>query len=155
MSFIYKYIKANLKGVNKIKRFKKLDNKIKVIAIAIILFVCFISSIYFIDLRLTPSIITDSDVEVRAKVTEIINSVILNEYSKNFNYDTMIHVDKDNERNIVMIKADTLRMNKIASDVALESQKNIKKIGKIIKLLCIKITAVLLYKYINFTFLPS
>lgn len=94
--------------MNKIKRFKKLDNKIKVIAIDIILFVCFISSIYFIDLRLTSSIITASDVEVRAKVTETINSVILNEYSKNFNYDTMIHVDKDNEGNIVMIKADTL-----------------------------------------------
>lgn len=92
---------------------------------------------------------------MRAKITEMINSVILNEYSKNFNYDTMVHVDKDNEGNIVMIKADTLKMNKIASDVALESQKNIKEIGKIIKLLCIKITAVLLYKYINFTFLPS
>lgn len=117
--------------MNKIKRLKKFDNKIKVIAIVIILFVCFVASIYFIDSRLAPSIITASDVEVRAKVTEIINSVILNEYSKNFNYDTVIHVDKDNEGNIIMIKADILKMNKIASNVALESQKDLKEIGKV------------------------
>lgn len=87
--------------------------------------------IYYINILISPAVITASDVEARAKVTEIINSVIINEYSKKFNYDDIIHVDKDKEDNIVMIKADTLKMNKIACDVAVESQNQLKKIGEV------------------------
>ena len=62
---------------------------------------------------------------------EIINKSILDEYSKSFNYDEIVHIEKDNNNNIVMLKADTLRMNKIACDVALQSQNEIKKLGNV------------------------
>ncbi|MBC2581165.1 sporulation protein YunB [Clostridium sp. DJ247] len=87
--------------------------------------------IYYINLLMSPAVITASDVETRAKVTEIINSVILNEYLAQFNYDNVVHVEKDKDGNIVMIKADTLKMNKIACDVALESQNQLKNIGEV------------------------
>lgn len=88
-------------------------------------------SIYFIDAMMKPAIISASDVETRAKVTEIINLVIINEYSKKFNYENIINVEKDKDGNIVMIKADTLKMNKIACDVAVECQNQLKKIGEV------------------------
>jgi len=72
-----------------------------------------------------------ADAEMRAKATQIVNRAIINEYSKQFNYDEIIRVDKDSEGNIVMLKADTLKMNKIAIDVALESQKELLKLGDI------------------------
>jgi len=60
---------------------------------------------------------------------EIIYSSIINEYSKQFNYDDIIHVEKDREGNITLLKADTLKLNKIACDVALDSQKQLKLLG--------------------------
>ena len=60
---------------------------------------------------------------------EIVNKVISDEYSKAFNYDDIIRVDKDKEGNIVMLKADTLRLNQIACDVSINSQKKLREFG--------------------------
>lgn len=87
-------------------------------------------NIYIVNFLITPAVITASEAEVRAQVTETVNSVILKEYSKEFNYNDIIHTDKDNEGNIVMMKADTLKMSKIACDVAIQSQKELKGIGE-------------------------
>ena len=85
--------------------------------------------IYIFDKTVMPTVMAVADAEMRAKATEIVNRAIINEYSKQFNYDEVIRVDKDSEGNIVMLKADTLKMNKIACDVALESQKELMKLG--------------------------
>ena len=86
--------------------------------------------LYSFDKIITPTLIAVSDAEMRARCMEIVNKVISEEYSKAFNYDDIIHVDKDNEGNIVMLKADTLKMNKIASDVSIESQKKLREFGE-------------------------
>ena len=39
-------------------------------------------------------------------------------------------MDKDNEGNIVLLKADTLKMNRIACSVAIDSQKKLNEMGK-------------------------
>lgn len=85
--------------------------------------------IYTLDRLITPTVITIANAEMRAKSMDIIHSVILSEYSKNFNYDDIIRADKDNEGNITMLKADTLKMNKIANDVAVKSQDKLKQLG--------------------------
>ncbi|WP_313885212.1 sporulation protein YunB [Clostridium sp. DJ247] len=113
------------------KRFRASDNKLKVYIIISVVLIFLSIFIYYINLLMSPAVITASDVETRAKVTEIINSVILNEYLAQFNYDNVVHVEKDKDGNIVMIKADTLKMNKIACDVALESQNQLKNIGEV------------------------
>lgn len=78
-----------------------------------------------------PTVIAVADSEMRAKATEVINRVILNEYSKQFNYDDIIHIEKDDQGNIVMLRADTLKMNRIGCDVALDSQIALNKLGSI------------------------
>lgn len=60
---------------------------------------------------------------------EIIYSSIINQFSNQFSYDNIIHVEKDGEGNITLLKADTLKLNKIACDVALDSQKQLKLLG--------------------------
>jgi sporulation protein YunB len=87
--------------------------------------------IYIIVKVVTPTVMAVADAEMRAKSMEIINTSILNEYSKQFNYDDIIKVEKDEQGNISMLKADTLKMSKIASDVALNSQKELKALGHI------------------------
>lgn len=70
-----------------------------------------------------------ADAEMRAKSMEVLNRAILNEYSNQFNYDDIIHIEKDEDGNIIMLKADTLKMNKIAADVAISSQIDLKRLG--------------------------
>lgn len=110
-----------------------IKNKVKarlliIIAIIMINFTIFI---YIFDQTVMPTVMAVADAEMRAKATEIVNRAIINEYSNQFNYDEVIRVDKDNQGNIVMLKADTLKMNKIACDVALEAQKELMKLGDV------------------------
>jgi sporulation protein YunB len=84
---------------------------------------------YTLDRIITPTILAVADAEMRAKSMEIINTAILDEYSKQFNYDDIIKVEKDGQGNISLLKADTLKMNKIATDVAVNSQKELKVLG--------------------------
>lgn len=87
--------------------------------------------IYFLDKTIAPTVITVADAEIRSKAMEIIYSSIIKEYSKQFNYDEIIHVEKDSEGNITLLKADSLKLNKIACDVSLDSQKQLKLLGNI------------------------
>ncbi|WP_372451227.1 sporulation protein YunB [Clostridium estertheticum] len=110
-----------------------INNKIKgriliIISIVIINFTIFI---YIFDKTTMPTVMAVADSEMRAKATEIVNKAIIDEYSNQFNYDEIIKVDKDSVGNIVMLKADTLKMNKIACDVALKSQKELMKLGDV------------------------
>ncbi|WP_350338296.1 sporulation protein YunB [Clostridium caldaquaticum] len=97
----------------------------------IIILMCFNMFIYTLDKIITPTVMVVAVAEMRAKAMEIITSSILNEYSKQFNYDDIIRIEKNSEGNIAMLKADTIKMNKIAADVVLNSQKELKKLGSI------------------------
>jgi sporulation protein YunB len=108
----------------------KRKTKFKLVFMFVVLITFFNIFIYTLDKAITPTVIAVADAEMRAKSMEIINSAILNEYTKQFNYDDVINVEKDGEGNITMLKADTLKMNKIANDVALNSQKELKNLGE-------------------------
>ena len=103
--------------------------KTRILLVISIIIINFTIFIYIFDQTVMPTVMIVADAEMRSKATEIVNRAIINEYSKQFNYDEIIRVDKDSQGNIVMLKADTLKMNKIASDVALESQKQLKELG--------------------------
>jgi len=105
--------------------------KTRILLIISIIIINFTIFIYIFDKTVMPTVMAVADAEMRAKATEIVNRAIINEYSKQFNYDEIIRVDKDSEGNIVLLKADTLKMNKIACDVALETQKELLKLGDI------------------------
>ncbi|MGH4119848.1 sporulation protein YunB [Clostridium sp.] len=107
----------------------KNKTKSKLLLIIFVIMINFTVFIYIFDKTVMPTVMVVADAEMRSKATEIVNRAIINEYSKQFNYDEIIRVDKDSQGNIVMLKADTLKMNKIASDVALESQKQLKELG--------------------------
>jgi sporulation protein YunB len=96
-----------------------------------IILTVFIFFIYTFDKVVTPTILTVADGEIRAKTMEIINTCILEEYSNNFDYDSIIKVDKDDTGNIVMLKADTLKLSQIASRVSLKAQNDIKALGSV------------------------
>jgi sporulation protein YunB len=109
----------------------RIKTKLKIFSSLAIITTAFMLFIYSFDKTVTPTVLTVADGEMRAKAIEIINTCILEEYSKEFNYDEVIKVEKDKDGNIVLLKADTLKLNHIASKVALNAQKQIKELGNV------------------------
>lgn len=105
--------------------------KMKIILFIILILILFNTALYTFNRVATPLLITIADAEIRSKSIEIVNQAIISQYSKQFNYDEIIALEKDNEGNITMLKADTLKMNKIACDVAIEAQSKLKELGEV------------------------
>lgn len=109
----------------------KAITKFKILVIIFFVFSLLCTFIYALDSIIMPTIMVTCDAEMKAKATEIINKAIFEEYSNNFVYDEIIRVEKDGEGNISMLKADTLKMNKVATNVAIETQEKLKEIGEV------------------------
>lgn len=107
--------------------------KVRIKVISIVIFICtvIITFIYYCDSVIIPNIMVVCDGEMRAKATDIINKSIIDEYIDQFKYDEIINFEKDSEGNIILLKADTLKMNKISTDVALRVQRDLIDIGKV------------------------
>lgn len=87
--------------------------------------------LYELNRAITPAISNVADGEIKRRTVDILNKTILKEYSDKFNYDEVIKVDKDSEGNIIMLRADTLKMNQIACEVAIRAQEELKESGSI------------------------
>lgn len=102
------------------------------LAIILIVLLIIINIVLFVfDRSIMPTLLAVADGEMRSKTAVIINNCIIKEFGNDFNYDEIIKVEKDNEGNIVMLKADTMKLNQIACDVALSSQNELKKMGQV------------------------
>lgn len=86
---------------------------------------------YAFDKIVTPTVLSVANVEMKRKVMETINRSVVNKYSESFQYDDIIQIEKDNLGNITVLKSDTLKLNKLACDVALESQQKLKEMGSV------------------------
>lgn len=111
----------------------KIKNKTKFKIVVIITIIIFFLSvfIYYFDKNIMPTIIVASDAEMRSRTMDIINNIVIEEYSKKFDYNDIINIEKDQEGNIVMLQADTLKLNKIACDVSIKTQEKLREAGNI------------------------
>lgn len=107
--------------------------KLKIWILIIFTFILIIFNIflYTLDKVVTPTVLAAGDIEIREKVISIVNEVLSSNYSNNLNYDDIIKIEKDDSGNISLIRANTLKMNKLACDVSLDVQDNIKKMGEL------------------------
>ncbi|MDF2504184.1 MAG: sporulation protein YunB [Clostridium sp.] len=85
--------------------------------------------LYKLNSVISPTVVSIADEEIKKRTIEILNKAILEEYSDKFNYDQVIKVQKDSEGNIIMLRADTLKMNQIACEVAIKAQEDLKSSG--------------------------
>ncbi|SUY47414.1 sporulation protein YunB [Clostridium putrefaciens] len=104
---------------------------LKVIFSLCIVFFIGIISLYFIDKSIGSRAVYVANAEVRIRVNEIINENILKEYSKGFDYNDIINIDKDNQGDIVMLRADTIKLNYLSINVAMKCQSEIKHLADI------------------------
>ena len=86
---------------------------------------------YSINKNLSPAIIAVADSELRARTLDIINTNIQTIYDEEFKDIGLVSVEKDSNDKIVMVKADTVRLNTLATKISLKGQDELEKMGKV------------------------
>lgn len=117
----------NRTPIKKRKSLKKA--KIRFLIIIICTLIIFI--FYSINKDLSPAIIAVADSELRARTLDIINTNIQTIYDEEFKDIDLVSVEKDSNDKIVMVKADTVRLNTLATKISLKGQDELEKMGKV------------------------
>ncbi len=84
----------------------------------------------YIDKNIRPSIIAISEVKAKQVTTQAINNTIKNKIKNDIAYDDLMFVHYDNEGKVTLMQANTMLMNSVASEVALEVQNELKEISE-------------------------
>lgn len=93
------------------------------------IFVLIIYGVIVFDKNIKPTILALSEVKARMIATQAINDGVKSKIKDDIKYQDLIFVRTDNEGKITMMQANTVLMNSIASDVALEIQDKMRKIS--------------------------
>ena len=107
---------------------RRLSIKLKLWLTLFIILLLSAISIIWINNELRPTLIAYCDQEARRVATETINNSIRTEFSNKISYDDIMAIKTDKDGNIVMIQANTVELNVIGSQIALEVQKRIADI---------------------------
>jgi sporulation protein YunB len=94
----------------------------------VILFLFIIYSFMFVDQKIKPAVLAIAQVKAREIATRAINESVNDRVSGDIKYQDLIFIRTDDEGNVTMMQANTMMMNKLASEVALTVQDKIKNI---------------------------
>ncbi len=118
---------THYKGVN-MEYYTKRKNYtyIKVILAIVSIIVIFNMLIVFFDRRVLPTVVEISKIMAKTQTLNIINEKSMEILNEDFKYDEMIKIQKDNEGNINLIQADTVKLNYIAAKLANECNASLE-----------------------------
>lgn len=102
----------------------------KIIVILSMLFVLsiFIGSFIYVDTSLRPTIKVLAETKAVELANRSINKAVAEIVKDTINYSDLMNTKIDSEGKITMIESNTVMMNKIASDVALKIQEELKQV---------------------------
>lgn len=103
----------------------------KIIMVIIAIFLTFNSVLYFFNKNILPAALAMGEENLRREATTIINETALDIYSKDFDYNNMIIIEKDNDGNITLLRADTVKLNYLASKLILSANKKIGELEEV------------------------
>lgn len=103
-------------------------NKIMVIFAMIFGLSVLIGSFIYVDHSLRPTITVLAETKALELANRSINKAVGEIVKDKINYSDLMHTKIDSEGKITMIQANTIMMNKIASDVALQIQEELKQV---------------------------
>ncbi len=108
---------------------RKKNKKNKIFFIAVAFFVLSIYGFVWVDKNIKPTVLAISEVQARKIATQAINEAVKNKIKDDIKYKDLIFVNFDKDGKVTMMQANTIMMNSIASDVALEVQENIRNVA--------------------------
>lgn len=99
------------------------------LVVLIMLIILFNYTLFLFNKRIFPCILKIGEIQMKSEAVKVINEESVKIYSESFKYDDIIDIDKDDEGNIIMIRADTVKQNYLASQVVLSCDKRLEEIG--------------------------
>ncbi|HSQ90513.1 sporulation protein YunB [Romboutsia sp.] len=102
--------------------------KIIIVFSTIFILSVFIGSFIYVDTSLRPTITVLAETKSLELANRSINKAVGETVKDKINYSDLMHTKLDSEGKITMIQANTVMMNKIASDVALQIQDELKEV---------------------------
>ena len=119
--------------VSRKKRRYIIEHKIRfyLVILTISLSIIFTAFVYYFDKVIAPTVLLVADAEMRAKAMDIINKNIGEIYGNGFVYEEIMDVTKDELGKINLISADTMKLNELATKVAIEAQDDIEEVGSV------------------------
>ena len=91
----------------------------------IVIIILLNTALVFFDKRVMPSVIEISEIMAKTQTLNIINEASMNILNKEFKYNEMIKIDKDNNGKIILVQSDTGKLNYIASKISSECNKSL------------------------------
>jgi sporulation protein YunB len=82
----------------------------------------------FIEYQLTPNIIAIAETQARIIATEAINKAVKDKIAKNVQYKDLISIHKDTSGQITLIQINTVEINRLESETALEVIKVLREV---------------------------
>ena len=88
------------------------------ILVIIVVFVIFNTILVFFDRKVMPAVVKITEIMANSQTLDIINEESIKILNDDFNYDEIVKIQKDNEGNIILIQADTAKLNAIAAELS-------------------------------------
>lgn len=111
------------------KYYFNLARRKKTIIRIIILFLFVIYLFKYVDKNIKPTVIAISEIKAKSVTTQTINDTIKLKIKRDINYNDLIFVKYDNEGKVTLMQANTILMNSIAAEVAIEVQEQLEKMS--------------------------
>ena len=111
---------------------RKNHKYISFIAVIILIFITFNTAIGFFDKRVIPSVIEMATMMAKAQTLDIISRKSVDILSQEFKYNEMIKIEKDKDGNIILVQADTIKLNYIAAKLSTECNKELSDMNNAI-----------------------
>ncbi len=104
---------------------RKTHKYISFIVLIIVIIVILNITVMFFDQRVMPSVTEIATIMAKSQTLDIINKKSVDILSKDFKYDEMVKIEKDSQGNIILIQADTGKLNYIAAELSTECNKEL------------------------------
>ena len=104
---------------------RKPHKYVSLIAIIVLIIIIFNTIVIFFDKRIMPSVIEIATIMAKNQTLEILNRKSVDILSQEFKYNEMIKIEKDNQGNIILVQADTIKLNYIAAKLSTECNKEL------------------------------
>lgn len=109
-----------------------INSKYLAISIMLTTIVAFNVFLYAFDKNVMPRAMELGDADMRAKAIYIINSNVQKIFKdENIEYEDMVKIDRDKDGNIIMMQTNTVKMNALASEIALKTQSDLREFGSL------------------------
>lgn len=110
---------------------KPKKSKVKASITVGIIFFLIVFTIYFFDKKIFPAVLIKSESMVKAQTIDTISKTSMELFDEEFKYSEMILIDKDSDGSINLIRADTTKLNKLASEISIKCNEELQAMGNV------------------------